>query len=52
MLEKSIFLWWVVEFAEGENEDEDEDEDEIRVKGVIVKLKNEEACVYVCPQQH
>jgi len=33
---------WVVEIAEGE--------DEIRVKGVIVKLKNEDACVYVCPQ--
>lgn len=46
MLEKPIFLFWVVEIAEGENEDEDE----IRVKGVIVKLKNEDACVYVCPQ--
>lgn len=38
---------WVVEIAEGEDENE---EDEIRVKGVIVKLKNKDACVYVCPQ--
>lgn len=36
VLEKWNFLLWVVEIAEGENE-----EDEIRVKGVIVKLKNE-----------
>lgn len=49
MLEKSIFLLWVVEIAEGEDENE---EDEIRVKGVIVKLKNENACVYEIGRAH